>query len=183
MLAPHVPAAGPCIAARGKKFESQRACDRRGFDQPHRDSIAEPVGLAAARADQGMAVLMMAEIVVADGARRDEPVGAGVIELDKKAGAGRPGDVTLERRADAIGEEMREQAVERLAFGLHGAALGSRDLRTDLAQRRGVLLWRECAVTEPQRPDEAAMDDEIGIAADGRGEMGVAAQVEAEMPV
>src|SRR6202008_2436618 len=105
--------------------------------------IAEPVGLASAGADQRVAILVIAEIVGADGARGDEPVGASVIELDEKAGASRPGNVPLEGRADAIGEEMREEAVERLAFRLHGAALGGRDLRADLAQRRGVLLRRE----------------------------------------
>ena len=83
---------------------------------------------------------MIAEIVGADGARRDEPVGACVVELDEKSGAGRPGDVAFERRADAIGEEMREEPVEGLAFRLHGATLGGRDLCADLAQRRGILL-------------------------------------------
>ena len=135
---------------RERSSNRKRAGDRRGLDQPHRDAIAEPVGLAAAVADQRVAVLVIAEIVVADGARRDEAVGAGVVELDEQAGAGHAGDAALERRADAIGEEMREQPVEGLALRLHGAALGGRDLRADLAQRRGVLLRRQRAVAEPQ---------------------------------
>src|SRR5947209_5166585 len=92
-------------------------------------------------------------------------------------------DVALEGRADAIGEEMGEQAVERFAFRFHGAALGGRDLCADLAERGDVLLRRQSAVAELQGADEAAVDDEVGVTADGRGEMGVAAQVEAEMPV
>src|SRR5262245_43712573 len=91
--------------------------------------------------------------------------------------------MTLEGGADPVGEEMREQAVEGLAFRLHGAALGGRDLRADLAQRRHILMSRQAAGAEPQRADEAAMNDEVGVAADRRGEMSVAAQVEPEMPV
>src|SRR6516165_4279299 len=176
------PPARAVIAAFGEKFESQRARDRRGLDQPHRDAIAEAVRLAALSADQGMAVLVVAEIIGADGARRDEAVGAGVVELDEQAGAGGARDVALEGRADAVGEEMGEQAVEGLAFGFHGAALGSRDLRADLAERGDVLLLRQAAVAEPHGADEAAVDDEVGVTANRRGEMGVAAQVEAEMP-
>src|SRR5262249_27626065 len=73
--------------------------------------------------------------------------------------------------------------VEGLAFGFHGAPLRGRDLRADLAQRSDVLVIRQGAVTELERAQESAMDDEVGIAADWRGEMGVAAQVEAEMAV
>ena len=54
----------------------------------HRDAVAEPVGLAARCADQRVAVLLVAEIFVADRARRDEAVGAGVVELHEQAGAG-----------------------------------------------------------------------------------------------
>ena len=53
----------------------------------------------------------------------------------------------------------------------------------DLAERGDVLLRRQSAVAELQGADEAAVDDEVGVTADGRGEMGVAAEVEAEMPV
>src|SRR5215470_7659085 len=95
-----------------------------------------------------MAVLVVAKIIGADGARRDEAVGAGVVELDEQAGAGGARDVALEGRADAVGEEMREQAVEGLALGFHGAALGGRDLRADLAERGDVLRRRQSAVAE-----------------------------------
>ena len=75
------------IAAFGQKFESQRARNRCGLDEPHRHAIAEAVGLAAAGADQGMVVFVVAEIIGADGARGDESVRAGVVELDEQAGA------------------------------------------------------------------------------------------------
>src|SRR5262249_3831695 len=104
------PSARAVIAAFGQKFESQRARDRRGLDEPHRDAIAEAVCLAALSADQGMAVLVVAEIVGADGARGDESVRAGVVELDEQAGAGGARNVAPEGCAAAIREGMGEQA-------------------------------------------------------------------------
>src|SRR5262249_59768760 len=130
----------------------------------------------------GMAVLVIAEIIGADGARGDESVRAGIVELDEQAGAGGARDVALEGCADAVREEMGEQAIEGLALGFHGAALGGRDLCADLAERSGVLLLQQSAVAEPQGADEAAMNDEVGVTADRRGGMGGTAQVEAEMP-
>src|SRR5207245_10722614 len=100
-----------------------------------------------------------------------------------QSGASWPREVPVKGRTDAIGEEMRDQTVEGLAFGLHGAALGGGDLRADLTERSRVLLLRQAAVAEPYRANEAAVDDEVGIAADRRGEMRIAAQIQAEMPV
>src|SRR5207302_1469760 len=110
-----------------EELEPQRAGQRDRLDQPHRDMVAQPVALAARAADQRMAVLVIAEILVADGARRNEAVGARVVELDEQADAGHPGDATLEGGADPISQEMRQQPVESLAFRLHGAPLGDRD--------------------------------------------------------
>ena len=83
----------------------------------------------------------------------------------------------------AISEKMRDQAVDGFALGRHGAALGRGNLRRDFAERPAVASGRQAVVAELQRADQGAVDDEIGITADGRGEMGVAAQVEAEMAV
>ena len=65
----------------------------------------------------------------------------------------RPARVTPEmrpskRRADAVGEVMRDQPVVGLALGLHGAALGRRNLRGDLGQRRGVLALGQAVGAE-----------------------------------
>src|SRR5262245_37809143 len=103
-------AAAPVGAAFRDELEAQGAGDRRRLDQPHGDRIAESVGYATAIADHGVAVLVVAEIfVAADGARRNEAVGAGVVELDEQAGAGGAGDVTLEGGADSVGKKMGEQ--------------------------------------------------------------------------
>src|SRR5262249_19007740 len=160
--------------------ESQRACDRRGLDQPHGDAIAKAISLAAPRADQRVALLVIAEILAANGARGNEAVRAGVVEFDDQAGARGTGDVAGGGWADAIGEEMRQQAIARLLFVFHGAALAGRDLPAAPPERGGVLFRRQATNAEPQGADEPAMDDEVGVAADRRGEMGVAAQVESE---
>src|SRR4051812_5088759 len=57
-----------------QQLEPQGAGDRRCLDQPHAYGIAQPVGLAAAVADHRVAILVIAEIFVADRARRDETV-------------------------------------------------------------------------------------------------------------
>ena len=53
----------------------------------------------------------------------------------------------------------------------------------DLAERPGVRRVRQTAVAELERADQRAVHDQVGIAPDRRGEMGIAAQVEAEMAV
>src|SRR5262249_15189757 len=157
-LAPAPLRARAVIAAIGEKFESQRARERRRLDQAHGDAVSQPVRQAAALADEGMAILVVAKIFAADGARGNEAVRAGVVELDEQTGAGGAGNVSLEGCADAVGEEMREQAVEGFALGFHGAALGGRDLRADLAHRRRALLLRQRAIAELPGADEAAVN-------------------------
>ena len=84
--------------------------------------------------------------------------------------------------ADAVGEIGGDEPVDRLALGGHRAALGGRNVLGDLRQFP-PRASRKAAVAELQRADQRAMDDEIGVAADRRGEMRIAAQVEAEMAV
>ena len=110
-------AAAPVIAAFGQKLEAQRAGDRRRLDQLDRDAVAEPVASRrCGRRPCACAVLVVAEVLVADGARRDEAVGAGVVELDEQAGAGDAGDAALEasrrcgRRGSARSAGRRSRA-------------------------------------------------------------------------
>ncbi len=46
------------------------------------------------------------------------------LQFHEQAGAVHAGDAAVEGRADAVGEEMRDQPVVGLAFGQHGAPLG-----------------------------------------------------------
>ena len=58
----HAAAAAAVRAALREQLEPQRARDRCGLDQAHRHAIAQAVGLAAAIADQRVAVFVIAEI-------------------------------------------------------------------------------------------------------------------------
>ena len=144
--------------------------------------VAELIGLAGARADQRVMGLVIAEIIVAERAGGNEAVGAGVGELDEQPGVGGAGDAALETGADLFGEEGRDQAVGGLALGGHGAALGGGNARGDFGQLFAAHLG-QAAGAEVQRAHQRAMHDQIGVAADRRGEMRVAAQMQAEMAV
>src|SRR5438874_85581 len=101
LLGPRPPRSG-ALAALRQKLESQRARDRRGLDQAHGHAVAESVGLAAAVADQRVTVFVIAEILAADQAGRDEPIGTGIVELDEQAGAGGARNVAVELCADTV---------------------------------------------------------------------------------
>src|SRR5262245_47875893 len=118
----------------GQELEAKRAGDRGGFDQLDGDTVAQPMSFAAATADHGVPRLFVTEVVVADGAGWNEAVGAGAVELDEQAGARDAGNAAFEGRADPVGEMMRNQPVGGFALSLHGAPLGSRNLRRDLGQ-------------------------------------------------
>src|SRR3954465_8173087 len=79
--------ARPVKTALRNQFKTQRAGDRRRFHQLDDHRIAQPVSLAAVLADHGVASLVEAEIFIADGARGNETVGAGVAQLAEQAGA------------------------------------------------------------------------------------------------
>ena len=71
-----------------------------------------------------MTGLVVAEILVAYGARRHETVGAGLVQLHEQAGAMHAGDAAVEGGADAVGQKVRDQPVVGFPFGQHGAPLG-----------------------------------------------------------
>src|SRR5712691_10617437 len=171
------------IASLRQKLKSQRPGHRRRFDEAHRHPVAEAVALAARVPDPRMPVLVVAEIFAADGARRDETVSAGVVELDEQPRARDPGNMPLETRAHSVGQKTCEQAVKRFAFRLHGAPLGPRARGGDLAERARTFGLRQGAVAEPEGGDEAGVEEEVGRTADRRGEMGIAPQIETEMAV
>ncbi len=83
-------------------------------------------------------------------------------------------------------EVGRDIAVDRLALGLHRAALGGRDLLADPAEIGGIAVrqsGRARGGIELVGAGQRAVDEQIGIASDRAGEMGVGAEREAEMPL
>src|SRR5579863_8869590 len=99
-------------------------------------------------ADEGVARLVVAKIFVADVARGYEPVGAGLVKLDEQAGARDAGNMTGKGGADAVGQEMCDQAIRGLTFGLHGAALGGGNVGGDLGEGGDVRAVGQTVTAE-----------------------------------
>src|SRR4029078_10925543 len=89
-------------------------------------------------------------------------------------------DPSLESRANAVGKVGGDKPVGSFALRCHGAALGVGDRLRDLIELLHLCV-SQAVIAETKRPHQRAMDDEIGVAADRRGEVRVAAQIEAEM--
>src|SRR6516162_11593220 len=130
-----------------------------------------------------MAGLVIVEVFSTQRADRNQPVGASLVQLDEQAGAGDAGNAALKSRADPVDEMMGDQAVGSLAFGLHSPPLGDGNLGCDFAQMFCRLAIRQRAFAEAQGADQSAVHDEVRIAADRRGEMRIATEIEAEMAV
>ena len=111
-----------------------------------------------------------------------KPVSPGFVQFHEQADAGHARDAAGKDCADAIGQMRGDHTVDGFPFGGHRPPFGGGDVLGDLRHfaRAHVV---EAARTEVERADQRAMDDEIGVAPDGRSEMRVAAQVEAEMAV
>ena len=170
------------IAASSDSISNRSAGDGRP-DEAHRNRIAEPIGLSAGVADERMGALLVTKIFIAQGRGRNEAVGAGVVELDEQAGSGDAADAPLEDDTDAIGKEMGDQAIDGLALGHHGAPLGGGNARGNFTERTHGLGSRQAVVAELEGADQGAMDDEVRVAPDRRGEVGVPLEVQAEMAV
>ena len=145
------PRCGALALTFGDELEPERARDRRCLDELYLDAVAEPVGLAGAIADHGVALFVVAVIVRPDRRGRHEAVGAGLGELDEQPGPGDAGDPALEGRADPVGEVMGDEPVDRLALRRHRPALGDRDARPDLRELVEAGVRRQSVGSELQR--------------------------------
>src|SRR5262249_26319760 len=159
--------------------EAQRAGDRRRFDELDADRIAEP--MRRRTADKSAANLVKAKIFIPDRARRNESIRTSFVEFDEQSGARHPRNMPVENRSDATGEEMDDQPIGGFALRLHGPPLGGRNVSRDFGKAARIRAVRQTVRPKFECADQRAMDNEVGIAADRRSEMRVAAQIEAEM--
>src|SRR5215213_10140718 len=83
-----------------QQFKPQRAGDGSCFDQPHCYAVAEPVRGAAGATYHRVLVLLIAKVFVANGTRRNETIGAGIVELNEQARMGNAGDTPFKGDAD-----------------------------------------------------------------------------------
>src|SRR5262245_5801862 len=163
-----------------EELETERTGRWDSLNQAHLDEIAKLEGSAGFLADQSMTLLVMIEILMADGGGRDEAVGAGLVQPHEEAGAGEPGDAGGKAGADAIGKISGDQPVGSFTFRRHGAPLGSGNRLGDLFEQRYFGVG-QAVIAELEGADQPPVHHEIGIAADRRGEVRVAPQVQTEM--
>ena len=100
-----------------------------------------------------------------------QPVGAGVLQPHEQAEARHAGDAALERRAFVLGQEGGYVAVVGVALRRHGAALAGGDVLGRLGEARQLGVGEPVA-PELQRADKGPVDHQVGVAADGRSEVG-----------
>src|SRR5262245_18967370 len=109
--------------------------------------------LTAARTDERVMGLVIAEIIGAERGRRNEAIRPRLIELHEKPGAGHAGNAALETRADLIDEMGRDEPLDRLTFCSHGAPFRRRYFRSDFGQIFGWDL-RQPIGAEVKRGNE-----------------------------
>ena len=100
----------------------------------------------------------------------------------KRPNAVDAGDVAVELVADLVRHEADLLPLHQLALGVVGAALAFGRVARDLRQVLGQLLLALLGHAAVARLAQRAMHDEVGIAADRRGEVRVAVGGEAEVP-
>src|SRR6516164_10069263 len=107
-------ASAPREARLRQQLKPQGARNGCSFYQTDVDNVPQPVHGSAARADQRVTRFVVVEVLASERADRDQPVGAGIFELDEKSCAGDAGNPALKSGADTVGEKMRDQPVGRL---------------------------------------------------------------------
>jgi hypothetical protein len=73
-------------------------------------------------------------------------------------------------------------AVGGIPLGRHGPALGHGDVLGGRAQRRHLAVG-ESVIAQLESADQGAVHDQVGIAADGRSEVGVFCQFKPKWPI
>src|SRR5690606_21540882 len=119
-------------------------------------------------------------IFIAERGNRRKRIGAALVKGDEEAGAGDARDLGREDLADLVGEEHRGKTIRRFALRDHGTPFGRRNLDADLLELRRFLRFQP-VLAEPEGGNQAAMDKEVRIAPDGRGEMRVIREMQAEV--
>ena len=112
---------------------------------------------------------------------RDEAVGPALAQGDEEPEARHAVDAAREDVAYPLRQEGRREAVHGLTLGGGGAALGAGDMLADRFEAL-LLIGTEAVVTQLQPADQRAVHQQVRIAADRRGEVGVARQRQPEVP-
>ena len=84
--------------------EAERTGDRRRLDKFDGYRIAK--AMRGRAADECAAGFVKAKVLLADAARWNKTVSAGFVELDEQSGTRHSGNMSVENRSDAVGQEV-----------------------------------------------------------------------------
>src|SRR3546814_8613343 len=98
--------------------------------------------------------------IVGQGADGDQAVGTAVVQRDEEAEAGDAVDPAVEARTDTLLQEGGGEAVDSVALGGGGAALGRADVAAHLLEE--VLgAGRQAVLAQLQTADQSAVYQQI----------------------
>ena len=171
-------------ASRGRRLADKLEPEASGIgqrlDKAHLDRIAEAERLAGRAADQAMMRLVIFVEILADRRDRHEAVGAALASSTKS-----PARVTPRMRPSkwAPTRSASQKAISRSTVSRSAAMARRSATEISPATRSRVFssAARKPPGAEPERGDQRAMHEEVGVAADRRGEVDVAAKVQPEM--
>ena len=132
-------------------------------------------------AHPGAATRLHDVFVIAQVVDVQQAVGADRRELHERAELDHGRDETFERLADAIAQVYALEPRVHVAIGFVGAFLELRELGARERELPAVVS-QAIRIRIRQHRAQAAMHDEVGIAADRRGEMRVVLERETEVP-
>ena len=111
---------------------------------------------------------------------RHKTIGAGFVQFDKQAKALHARNPARKFRPHPIRQEGRQIPIRRISFRHHRAAFGIGNQLCGFIEIFNIP-WRQPIIAPTMPRDKRAMHHQIGIAPDGRGEVGVIPQSKAEM--
>src|SRR5581483_9305721 len=175
---PDLEQASPTVDAASGKRELDLLLVLRDRLDAHLDRVAEAVGTAGAAAHERRARRVQLEELARQPPGRQEPL-EDAAEAGEEAGAEKAGDLALERLLPAaldqpVLEQPREAELVGRVLDLGRLALARRRVLGELAELLGHRV-----VALPELAQEGAVDDEVRVAADRRGEVAVGAAREA----
>jgi hypothetical protein len=122
------------------QFELERAGQRIGLGQPQPQPVAHCIARAALLAFENLRLLVVVEPLRAQRGDRHQTVAAQPDDRREEAELLHSGDARVEHFADARRKPGGDIAIDRLALGRHGAALGIADRLADPAQIVAVAV-------------------------------------------
>ena len=144
-------------------------------------SSPRPYSVPGALADQRLAALVVAEIFAPRRADRHQAVGAGLVQLHEQPEARDAGDAA---RSSAPMRSARKAASSGRWCRARPPWRGARssEMCSAISPRRAISSVGSPSSPSLSAADQRAVHDQVGIAADRRGEMRVAAQSRPKWP-